>query len=66
MYQITIIPSEAPSYEELEESNTWLEGSLEEARQRQEKAERMAMMCLVLFGVTAVLLVLTWGGLIVI
>ena len=66
MYQVTVIPPESPSYEELEAKNRWLSGGLKEARKGKERAERMAMMCLVLFAVTATLLALTWSGVIVI
>ena len=53
-----------PGYDELQEENTWLRGSLREARQAQESAERMALMCVVLFAVSGTLLALTWGGMI--
>lgn len=66
MKPITGIPTERPTYRELEESNTWLKGSLHEARQSQKKTEQLSMMCLVLLAVTATLLALTWGGVIVI
>lgn len=55
-----------PSYTELQEENTWLRGSLREARRCQESAERMALMCMVLFAVSGTLLALTWGGIIVV
>lgn len=54
-----------PSYTELQEENTWLRGSLREARREWESAERMALMCMVLFAVSGTLLALTWGGIIV-
>nr|DAN57356.1 MAG TPA: hypothetical protein [Caudoviricetes sp.] len=55
-----------PNYTELQEENTWLRGSLREARRSQESAERMALMCMVLFSITGTLLALTWGGIIVV
>ena len=55
-----------PNYAELQEENTWLRGSLREARRGQESAERMALMCVVLFAVSGTLLALTWGGIIVV
>lgn len=55
-----------PNYAELQEENTWLRGSLREARRGQESAERMALMCMVLFAVSGTLLALTWGGIIVV
>lgn len=55
-----------PNYTELQEENTWLRGSLREARRSQESAERMALMCMVLFAVSGTLLALTWGGIIVV
>ena len=55
-----------PGYDELQEEDTWLRGSLREARQAQESAERMALMCVVLFAVSGTLLALTWGGMIVV
>jgi len=54
-----------PGYDELQEENTWLRGSLREARRGRESAERMALMCTVLFAVSGTLLALTWGGIIV-
>ena len=51
-----------PNYTELQEENTWLRGSLREARRGQESAERMALMGMVLFSITGTLLALTWGG----
>ena len=53
-------------YTELQEENTWLRGSLREARRGQESAERLALMCMVLFAVSGTLLALTWGGIIVV
>ena len=53
-----------PNYTELQEEKTWLRGSLREARRGQESAERMALMCMVLFSITGTLLALTWGGII--
>lgn len=55
-----------PGYAELQEENTWLRGSLREARRGQESAERLALMCMVLFAVSGTLLALTWGGIIVV
>lgn len=55
-----------PAYTELQEENTWLRGSLREARRGQESAERIALMCMVLFAVSGTLLALTWGGIIVV
>ena len=55
-----------PNYAELQEENTWLRGSLREARRGQESEERMALMCMVLFAVSGTLLALTWGGIIVV
>ena len=55
-----------PGYAELQEENTWLRGSLREARRCQESAERMALWCMVLFAVSGTLLALTWGGIIVV
>ena len=55
-----------PGYDELQEENTWLRGSLREARQAQESAERLALMCMVLFAASGTLLALTWGGIIVV
>ena len=66
MYQVTIISSEAPSYEELEESVVWLNGCLDEARQSKSNTERWGMVALVLFAVSTTLLALTWGGVIVV
>lgn len=54
-----------PAYTELQEENTWLRGSLREARRGQESAERIALMCMVLFAASGTLLALTWGGIIV-
>lgn len=55
-----------PAYTELQEENTWLRGSLREARRGQESAERLALMCMVLFAASGTLLALTWGGIIVV
>ena len=55
-----------PAYVELQEENTWLRGSLREARRGQESAERMALMCMELFAASGTLLALTWGGFIVV
>ncbi|WP_368271961.1 hypothetical protein [Enterocloster lavalensis] len=55
-----------PAYAELQDENTWLRGSLREARRGQESAERLALMCMVLFAVSGTLLALTWGGIIVV
>ena len=55
-----------PNYTELQEENTWLRGSLREARRGQESAERLALMCMVLFAASGTLLALTWGGIIVV
>lgn len=55
-----------PGYDELQEENAWLRGSLREARRGQESAERMALMCMVLFAASGTLLALTWGGIIVV
>lgn len=55
-----------PNHTELQEENTWLRGSLREARRCQESAERMALMCMVLFSTAGTLLALTWGGIIVV
>ena len=55
-----------PNYTELQEENTWLRGSLREARRGHESAERLALMCMVLFAVSGTLLALTWGGIIVV
>lgn len=55
-----------PGYDELQEENTWLRGSLWEARRGQESAERMTLMCMVLFSIAGTLLALTWGGIIVV
>lgn len=52
------------TYTELQEENTWLRGSLREARRDRESAERMALMYVVLFAVSGTLLALTWGGII--
>ena len=54
-----------PAYTEMQEENAWLRGSLREARRGQESAERMALMCMVLFSIAGTLLALTWGGIIV-
>ena len=54
-----------PAYTQLHEENTWLRGSLREARRGQESAERIALMCMVLFAASGTLLALTWGGIIV-
>ena len=54
------------TYTELQEENTWLRGSLREARRGQVSAERMALMCMVLFAASGTLLALTWGGIIVV
>ena len=53
-----------PDYTELQDENTWLRGSLREARRGQESAERMALVCMVLFSISGTLLALTWGGII--
>lgn len=53
-----------PDYTELQDENTWLRGSLREARRGQESAERMALVCMVLFSIAGTLLALTWGGII--
>lgn len=66
MHQITVIPADAPSYDELEDKAARLEGKLVESRRSQHNAERLAMMCLALFAVATTLLALTWGGVIVI
>ena len=66
MDEITRIPTERPTYRELKVANTRLKRSLYEAEQSQKKAEQLAMLLVVLFAVTAVLLVLTWSGRIVI
>ena len=66
MYQVTVIPPESPSYEELEDKAARLEGKLVESRRSQHNAARLAMMCLALFAVATTLLALTWGGVIVI
>ncbi|WP_368270913.1 hypothetical protein [Enterocloster lavalensis] len=55
-----------PGYDELQEENTWLRGSLREARRGQESAERMALMFVVLFTVSGTLLALICGGVIVV
>lgn len=55
-----------PSYRELQENNAWLQGSLQEAQRGQENAERLALMCMVMFAVSGTLLALTWGGIIVV
>ena len=55
-----------PGYDELQEENTWLRGSLREARRCQESAERMALVLVVLFAVSGTLLALTWGRIIVV
>lgn len=55
-----------PDCAELQEENTWLRGSLREARRGQEGAERLALVCLILFAVSGTLLALTWGGIIVV
>lgn len=53
-------------YAELQEENAWLRGSLREARRGQESAERMALICMVLFSSAGTLLALTWGGIVVV
>lgn len=55
-----------PNYAELQEENTWLRGSLREARRGQDSAERIALMCMVLFSIAGTLLALTWSGMIVV
>lgn len=55
-----------PGYDELQEENTWLRGSLREARRGRESAERMALMFVVLFTVSGTLLALICGGVIVV
>ncbi|RHR49651.1 hypothetical protein DWX10_20920 [Clostridium sp. AF18-27] len=55
-----------PGYTELQEENTWLRGSLREARRGQDSAERIALMCMVLFSIAGTLLALTWSGMIVV
>ena len=55
-----------PAYAGLQEENAWLRGSLREARRGQESAERMALMCVVLFAVSGTLLALICGGIIVV
>ena len=55
-----------PGYDELQEENTWLRGSLREARRGQDSAERIALMCMVLFSIAGTLLALTWSGMIVV
>ena len=64
--QVVSVPANGPSYWELEDKVIWLQGSLEEARKGQDNAERLSMMCLLLFAVTATLLALTWSGVIVV
>ena len=66
MKQVVYIPAEAPSYEELEERNLKLSGSLKEARRGQRVAEKWAMMLVALLAVSTTLLALTWSGVIVI
>lgn len=66
MDQMTVIPSETLSYEELEARTIRLEGKLAESRCSQHEAERFAVMCLALFAVSTTLLALTWGGVIMI
>ena len=55
-----------PGYTELQEENTWLRGSLREARRGQDSAERIALMCMVLFSIAGTLLALTGSGMIVV
>ena len=55
-----------PGYDELREENTWLRGSLREARRGQERAERMALAFVVLFSASGTLLALICGGIIVV
>ena len=55
-----------PGYDELQEENAWLRGSLREARRGQESAERMALVFVVVFAVSGTLLALTWGRIIVV
>ena len=50
------------TYTELQEENTWLRGSLREARRGQERAERMALAFVVLFSASGTLLALICGG----
>ncbi|MCB6343722.1 MULTISPECIES: hypothetical protein [Enterocloster] len=54
------------TYTELQEENTWLRGSLREARRGQERAERMALAFVVLFSASGTLLALICGGIIVV
>lgn len=62
MKQVVYIHAEVPSYEELEERNLKLSGSLKEARRGQRSAERLAMMSTVLLGVSTAVLVLILVG----
>ena len=66
MEGITIKLIERPTYRELARQVDYLDGCLDEAERGKGKAERLAWMCLLLFAVTATLLVLTWSGVIVI
>lgn len=66
MYQITVVPADGPSYEELEDKAARLEGKLIESRRGRYKAERFAVASLIMFAVSTTLLALTWGGVIVI
>ena len=54
------------TYTELQEENTWLRGSLREARRGQERAERMALAFVLLFSASGTLLALICGGIIVV
>ena len=58
-YRLEMVPEEGPSYEALS-------GALDEAREQQKATEHFALVCAFLMGATAVLLVLTWSGRIVI
>ena len=64
--QVITVPADGPAYWELEDKVIRLQGKLAEARRSGHNAETLAWMCLLLFAVTATLLALTWGGVIVI
>lgn len=60
---IEVIPqTEAPSYEELEQSNAWLRGRLREARRSYLDARAWVVVLAMLLATVTVLLGLTWAG----
>lgn len=54
------------NYSDIQSENEWLRGRLKEARKQKEASESMNYIFLSLFSISALLLTLTWGGVIVI